>query len=256
MKLGIVGYGKMGRLVESLAREQGMEVAQVVDPCASSSAVTARDVDEHVLEACDVLVEFSNPDAIFAHLAFYAAHPCRVVVGTTGWNERMDEVEELMASSASSIIYSGNYSLGVAVFLRLVGMASCLLDAVGGYDAGVMEMHHRMKADAPSGTALMVASEIASNCRQHQLVTELPSGGRGKDDLQVSSLRVGTLCGTHTAIFDSDADTLELTHRARTRGGFAKGALMAARWIMDQKPGLYTLQDLVGGLFENGTREV
>ncbi len=248
MHIGIVGYGKMGRLVRNIALGEGLEVSRVVDPSADDAEVTDREVDEKLLAQCDVLVEFSSPLAIMEHLRCYAAHPCRVVVGTTGWYDNLPEVENLMVYAPSSIIYSGNYSLGVAVFLRLVRQASRLLDSVGGYDAGVLEMHHRGKADAPSGTALMVAREIAATTSQTRIVTgNLPSQ-RQLDEVQVASLRVGSLAGTHTAIFDSEADTIELTHRARTRGGFAKGALLAARWLMDQKPGLYTLDDLVGGL--------
>lgn len=248
MRIGIVGYGRMGRLIREIALGEGMEVTRVVDPSAHDAEVTDRVVDGQVLAQCDVLIEFSSPPAIMEHLRWYAAHPCRVVVGTTGWYGNLPEVEELMAHAPSSLIYSGNYSLGVAVFLRLVRQASRLLDAIGGYDAGVLEMHHRSKADAPSGTALMVAGEIASATSQTGIVTGTLHARRRQDEVQVASLRVGSLAGTHTAIFDSEADSIELTHRARTRGGFAKGALLAAGWIMDQKPGLYTIDDLVGGL--------
>ncbi|MDD7201144.1 MAG: 4-hydroxy-tetrahydrodipicolinate reductase [Sphaerochaetaceae bacterium] len=248
MRIGIVGYGKMGHLVRNIALGEGHEVTLVVDPLAHDAEVTDRVLEGRLLTRCDVLIEFSSPHAIMEHLRWYAAHPCRAVVGTTGWYDNLPEVEKLMAHSLSSIIYSGNYSLGVAVFLRLVRQASRLLDSVGGYDAGVLEMHHRGKADAPSGTALMVAGEIATSTGQTRIVTgNLPSQRR-QDEVQVASLRVGSLAGTHTAIFDSEADTIELTHRARTRGGFAKGALLAAGWLMDQKPGLYTIDDLVGRL--------
>lgn len=249
MRIAIVGYGKMGKMVRQAVEREGHSVVAVIDPYSTDREVTAKELSVPALSSADVVIEFSVPSSVMEHFAFYAKAGCRVVLGTTGWYDKLPEVRKMGTFSSSTIIYSGNFSLGVAVFQEVVRTASRLLSKVGGYDSGVFEMHHQAKADSPSGTALMLASSILDNSDKTTTVSETLHRKREEGEIQVASLRVGSVCGTHTVYFDSPADTIELTHRARTREGFAFGAVKAAGWLLSQKPGLYTLDDMTATLF-------
>jgi len=246
MRIAIVGYGKMGCLIRETALSQGIEVPEVIDPFSTDPMVTSKDVCAQSLAGVDVVVEFSTPSVVVDHMKVYTKNGLDAVIGTTGWLDNLASVQQMVTASSSSVIYSGNYSIGVAVFLKLVQRAASMLGKAGGYDSGVLEMHHNRKADSPSGTALMLAGEIeGAGCGKDRIVSEILHRRREDDEVQIASLRVGSLCGTHTVLFDSDADTIELTHRAKSRQGFASGAVLAAKWISGQKPGLYTLDDMI-----------
>jgi len=171
------------------------------------------------LEQCDVAIDFSHPEAVLGNTRRASKIGCDLVVGTTGWESDFAEVKQLVEEAQIGAIYSPNFSVGVHLFLRLLERARTLFD---GYDAACYEMHHRHKVDSPSGTAKAVMERIGA--------TDCPA------------VRCGEIPGTHTAVFDSICDTVEVTHRARSREGFALGALEAARWIVGKK-GLYTLDD-------------
>jgi 4-hydroxy-tetrahydrodipicolinate reductase len=246
MRIAIVGYGKMGRLIKSTAEASGIEVPVVIDPISKDPGVTATDVCEQNLSDVQAVVEFSTPSVVVDHLKVYTRMGLDAVIGTTGWTDKLPQVRQMVETSSSSVIYSGNYSLGVAVFLKLVRQAAAMLGKAGGYDSGVFEMHHAAKADSPSGTALMLAQSLTdAGAGKDKIVSETLHRTREADEVQVASLRVGSVFGTHTVYFDSDADTIELTHRAKNRQGFAQGAITAVTWLVGQKPGLYTLDDLI-----------
>jgi 4-hydroxy-tetrahydrodipicolinate reductase len=208
--LAIVGYGKMGRMIDQLAPEYGFTVAARVDI----------DRDEP-LDNADVAIEFSTPSAVLANIKKLATRRIPAVIGTTGWIERLEEAKRLVAENDAALIWSPNFSIGVNVFQRVIAEAARLLKDQKEYGAWAWEIHHITKKDAPSGTML-------------KLVETMKSAGYSRE-IDVSSNRAGAHPGTHEIGFDSAADTIALRHTARSREGFARGALKAAQWIVGRK---------------------
>ena len=220
-KLAIVGYGKMGRLIDQLAPEFGFTVSARVDVDRSEP-----------LEGADVAIEFSMPGAVAGNVAKVAALRIPIVVGTTGWSEHMDQVKAIVAKNDAALIWSPNFSVGVNVFTRLVSEAARLLKGEKEYGAWAWEIHHITKKDAPSGTLI-------------KLVDAMTAAGFDRA-IDTSSNRAGAHPGTHEIGFDSAADTITLRHTARSREGFARGALKAAQWIIGRK-GFYEFSDALFG---------
>ena len=227
MRLLLVGRGRMGRLVESLAADYGAEVAGVLDRAsnAGGSGATA--------ERCrgvDVAIDFSTAAATLETLPRLAAHGVSLVIGTTGWLAREAELREAVARAGVGAVVAANFSLGANVLEAVSESAARLLSA-DGYSAFVHEAHHSAKQDAPSGTALA-------------LRRALERGGYARA-IDVASTRAGFIPGTHTVGFDAQAETLELRHTVRDRATFAHGALAAARWVRGRK-GWFTMRDVLG----------
>jgi len=210
-KLAIVGYGKMGRMIEALAPEYGFSVQASIDV----------NDDVKAAEGADVAIEFSTPEAAVGNIEKLAALGVPVVVGTTGWLPEMDRVRDSIARHGTGLVWSPNFSIGVNVFTRLVQEAAKLLADEAQYGAWAWEVHHHTKKDAPSGTLL-------------KLVGEMKKAGYERA-IDVGSNRAGAHPGTHEIGFDSAADTITLRHSARSREGFARGALKAAQWIVGKK---------------------
>jgi 4-hydroxy-tetrahydrodipicolinate reductase len=218
MNLAIVGYGKMGRLVEQLAPEYGFQVALKLD---EFNNVDFAGITPENFAGVDVAVEFSIPSATVENIQRIAALGVNLVVGTTGWLTEIDRVKAVVERSGIGLVYSPNFSVGVNVFARLVAEAARLLAAEEEYGAWAWEIHHSTKKDAPSGTLL-------------KLVDEMKKVGYGRP-IDAASNRAGRHPGTHEIGFDSAADTITLRHTARSREGFARGALKAARWVAGKK---------------------
>jgi 4-hydroxy-tetrahydrodipicolinate reductase len=228
MKIALFGYGKMGRVIEQTAARQGIEVVAVVDPLGGSRG--------EIGEA-EVCVDFTEPAAALGNVGRAAAAGIPIVVGTTGWYDQMDDARQVVDGAGTGLVYGSNFSLGVNLMFRLVARAAELFGPfLSLYDPFLEEAHHKFKKDAPSGTALMLRQIVESQCRC---------------EVHTTSLRAGYFPGVHTVGFDSEADTLEITHTARGREGFAEGALMAAGWIRGRK-GLYqfsqVIDEMIGGL--------
>ncbi|HXK05538.1 MAG TPA: dihydrodipicolinate reductase C-terminal domain-containing protein [Verrucomicrobiae bacterium] len=217
-KLAIVGYGKMGKLIEQLAPEYGFEVALKLDEYnnAHGEGLTAA-----YFAGIDVAIEFSIPAAVPANIEGIAALGVPMVVGTTGWLEHIAKAKAAVERYGTGLVWSPNFSTGVNVFFRLVAEAAKLLAAEPEYGAWAWEIHHSAKKDAPSGTLL-------------KLVEKIKEAGYPRN-IDVGSNRAGAIPGTHEIGFDSAADTITLRHTARSREGFARGALKAARWIIGKK---------------------
>ncbi len=209
--LAIVGYGKMGRLIEQLAPEYGFTVHARVD----------LNDDPQQAAGADVAVEFSVPDAVVGNVEALAPLGVPVVVGTTGWLARIDHVREVVERNGTGLVWSPNFSIGVNVFFRVVHQAAALLADESQYGAWAWEIHHDTKRDALSGTLI-------------KLVEEMKTAGYARP-IDTSSNRSGAHPGTHEIGFDSAADTITLRHAARSREGFARGALRAAQWIVGRK---------------------
>ena len=220
MRLLIVGYGKMGQLIDELAAGQGHEVVGRVDAGRDEWA------------PADAAVDFSTADALLANFPRYVELRVPVVIGTTGWNQQVENLRAEAAKARLGVVASANFSIGVNIFQLVASQAARLMREQEQYGAWIHEAHHATKRDAPSGTALLLRDAM------------IQAGFNRAID--VSSTRAGTIPGTHTIGFDSASDTIELTHTARDRRGFAAGALVAARWVQG-KVGWYSMQDVLKG---------
>ena len=225
MKIGLIGFGAMGRLVAELARAKGHELALTIDIEEAASSV---DDLAGRLRACDVAIEFSVADAVRKHVDAACRAGVPLVVGTTGWQSQLGEIRALVEQQGGSLIYGANFSVGVQVFYRMAARAAELFRELDSYDPFIEEAHHKRKRDAPSGTAVQLHNIVATKLNR---------------DVPVSSTRAGYIPGTHRLGFDSVADQITLTHTARSREGFAAGALMAAGWIVGRK-GVYEFSEV------------
>jgi 4-hydroxy-tetrahydrodipicolinate reductase len=225
--LAIVGYGKMGHLIEQLAPEYGFAVQLRLDS-ASNSAASA--ITPENFRDVDVAVEFSNAAAAARNIERLAALGVNTVVGTTGWTAHLDQAKSAVEDSGAGLVWSPNYSIGVNVFLQLASEASRRIARYHEYGAWAWEIHHSAKKDAPSGTLLKVVNEMkAADPRR---------------EISVSSNRAGAHPGTHEVGFDSAADTITIRHTARSREGFARGALTAAQWVIGKR-GWFEFRDVL-----------
>ncbi len=221
MKILIVGYGKMGRLVEQLAVEQGHEVAGRIDQGVGDWSVPA-----------DVAIDFTTAGALAGNFPRYLERNLPVVIGTTGWGARADEYRTAAAAAGLGVVASANFSIGVNLFQLMVAEAARLMRAHPQYGAWLHEAHHAAKLDAPSGTALMLRDTMVAS---------------GFDrPISMSSTRAGAIPGIHTIGFDAASDTIELTHTARDRRGFAGGALLAAAFVAGRH-GWFSMTDVLRG---------
>lgn len=231
MRVALIGYGKMGKMIEAYALEAGHKVVAKIDPFAAgaSHAQISRDS----LGNADVAIEFSTPKSAVANIEAALAVGTPLVVGTTGWLGDLEKVGKMVAERQASLVYGANYSIGVNLFYKIVAEACKIMNGQGLYDVGGFEAHHNQKADSPSGTAKSLAKIVLANIdSKKRLVSESLTDRRpDKEEFHFSSLRLGSVPGTHSIIFDSSADSIELTHTARSREGFARGALKAAEWL-------------------------
>jgi 4-hydroxy-tetrahydrodipicolinate reductase len=228
MRLLLVGHGKMGRMVESLAAEYGCEIAGVMDPASPRHGGGA---DADAWKDVDVAVDFSTPDSVPVNAPALARRGINLVVGTTGWSAREAQVRQAVADSGTGIVVAPNFSTGVVLFDAIAAHAAQLFAAHPEFGAFVHEAHHAAKKDAPSGTALLLQRSM-----QQAGLTR---------PIDMSSTRAGFIPGTHTVGFDGPAETITLSHAARDRTAFARGALTAAKWIHGRR-GWYTMRDVLG----------
>ncbi|MGH0054147.1 MAG: 4-hydroxy-tetrahydrodipicolinate reductase [Sphaerochaetaceae bacterium] len=250
MRVGIIGYGKMGKLIRIEALKQGHTISAVIDPISQEHEITAKHVTSESIVDCEVVIDFTHPSVVVDHIILYAKLGIPAVIGTTGWYEHLPELRKVVAQTNGAIIYSGNYSLGVALFMQVVKEASRLFAKSGLYDPFLTEIHHAQKADSPSGTAEMLGSLVLEHYpNKTALVKETLHQKREDGAIHLASVRGGWVPGTHTVYFDSPQDTIELTHRARTREGFAVGAIQAAVWITTGRRGLFTLDDMMEDVY-------
>jgi len=227
LNLAILGYGKMGKVLGQLAPQRGFQVPLVldIDANAGGAGITRKN-----FQGIDVCAEFTTPDAVFENIRRVAALGINLVVGTTGWHGRREEVRKIIEDCGVGMVYAANFSIGVNLFYRLARAAAEIFSAFPMYDPYLTEAHHKMKKDSPSGTALEIQRQIQPFFRER----EIP----------VASVRAGYIPGMHELGFDSEADTVVLRHTARGRQGFAEGTLYAARWIVGKK-GLFSFAEVL-----------
>ncbi len=256
MKIALVGFGKMGHMIKDAAVSLGHEVCVTVDSFAADADVKNKDAEEAARavksSGAQGVIEFTHPSAVVQNLKALVPLGLPLVVGTTGWADSEKEIGGLCASTGGTLVRSSNFSTGVNVFYKIVQEAVRLMNSYDEYDTAIWEAHHSQKADSPSGTALEIARRVmAENPKKTKMVVDAFHQKPDASELHVSSTRCGSIPGTHTVFFDSPADTIEITHRARSRQGFAIGAVRALLALDKalktgkvQKGKIYSLEDL------------
>lgn len=258
MKIALVGYGKMGHMIKNCAEKLGHEVVATVDVVSedATNKVPAGDYDA-VMRAvknsdAEGIIEFSHPTAVIGNIKALLPLGLPIVVGTTGWNDKHEEINNLAAECGGIIMTSSNFSIGVNMLYKIIAEAVKIMEPWPEYDIATWEAHHNQKADSPSGTALTIAKTILANSKKKtEIVTDAFHEKPKPEQLHVSSTRCGSIPGTHTVFFDSQADTIEITHTARNREGFAMGAVHALENLSNAiktgkltKGKLYGMEDL------------
>jgi len=242
VKIGLIGYGKMGKMIAQLAESKGCQVVAIIDP--EQPEYPAR-INPSALAEADVCLEFSHPDAVMENIRQLAALRKHIVIGTTGWNEHLDEARNLAIRYQIGIIHGANFSVGMNLFNRIVAYATQITDKFPAYDIWGIEMHHNQKADSPSGTAIQLAETVISNStRKSKAIYETLFRRIKEDEMHFASLRGGFMPGLHRIGFDSEADSITLEHSVRDRSCLAAGALEAAVWISD-RPGFFSFNDMM-----------
>jgi 4-hydroxy-tetrahydrodipicolinate reductase len=237
MKIALLGYGKMGKTIEQLALNRNHEIVLRVD---EHNAGTYSDAE--LLQA-DVAIEFSTPRSAFGNIMRCFQCNVPVVVGTTGWLDRIDEVKNTCHEHGQSFFYASNYSIGVNIFFRLNEQLARMMNGYGEYDVSLEEIHHIHKLDSPSGTGISLANGIIKNLDRKTSWVEGEKAVPGQ--LPIVSRREGEVPGTHTVLYKSETDTISITHEAHSRKGFALGAVIAAEWLSGKK-GVFGMNDLLG----------
>ena len=230
MKIALLGYGKMGKVIERIAQERGHEI--VLKKGSNSSF--------EGLENADVAIDFSVPDSAVSNISECFATNVPVVSGTTGWLEDYDHITTLCKEKNGAFIYGSNFSLGVNIFFELNEYLAKMMANLPQYQVSMEEIHHTQKLDAPSGTAISLANGIIANSKYESWTLDPPS----EKEIHIEAKRISTVPGTHSIFYDSIVDQIEIKHTAHNREGFALGAVVAAEWLAGKK-GIYTMKDVL-----------
>ena len=230
MRIGLFGYGKMGKMIETLATQRGHEISAKID-------VGNEEID---FSSFDIAIDFSTPDSAFQNITSCFEHGIPVISGTTGWLERFDEAVSICNEKNSGFIYASNFSLGVNIFFALNDQLAKMMANLEQYEVSMEEIHHTQKLDAPSGTAISLAEGIIS----HSQYNSWKLDEKGETTIPIHSKREGNVPGTHIIDYSSAVDSIEIKHTAHNREGFALGAVLAAEWLVG-KSGVYTMKDVL-----------
>ncbi|MEO6901837.1 MAG: 4-hydroxy-tetrahydrodipicolinate reductase [Bacteroidia bacterium] len=239
MDIALIGYGKMGKEVEQIALSRQHKIVLKVDV----NNATTFTIDE--LKKADVAIEFSTPESAVSNIykCFDAGIP--IVVGTTGWLDKLSEIKNTCAFKNQALFYTSNYSIGVNLFFKLNKYLASLMNSYPDYDLKIEEIHHVHKLDSPSGTAISIATQALENLKRKQKWVNAPT--ENKNELEIISKRIDEVPGTHTVNYTSAIDEISITHIAHNRKGFALGAVIAAEWVQGKK-GIFGMDDLMVNL--------
>ncbi|MBN1413824.1 MAG: 4-hydroxy-tetrahydrodipicolinate reductase [Bacteroidales bacterium] len=237
MKIALLGYGRMGREVENTARARGHEISLIID------ITNTNDLTTKNLTMADVAIDFSTPDSAYPNIITCFDAQIPIVCGTTGWLNKFDEVVEMCNAKGHSFFYASNYSLGVNIFFNLNKHLARIMNNFNDYNCSIEEIHHIHKQDAPSGTAITLARDLLERIERKNR-WELNQAS-DPSSIQISAVRENEVPGTHIITYDSVIDTIEIKHAAKSRQGFALGAVLAAEFLQGKK-GFYTMSDLLG----------
>lgn len=230
MKIAILGYGKMGKVIERIALDRGHQIVLRIDKGDSG----------YNLSEADVAIDFSIPSAAFENLKKCMESGVPVVCGTTGWLDKYDEIVKFCREKNGALIYASNFSIGVNLFFKLNEYLAKLMNGIPGYDVYMEEIHHTQKLDAPSGTAITLAEQIIENSNKTGWNIEVPV----EEEIFIDVKRENDVPGTHIITYKSNEDIISIEHRAQSREGFALGAVLSAEWLKG-KQGVYSIQDVL-----------
>jgi 4-hydroxy-tetrahydrodipicolinate reductase len=244
MKIALLGYGKMGKIIEKIATDRKHEIVLKIDE------TNINELTVENLQKADVAIEFSTPDSVLKNIAACFEAKLPIVIGTTGWYGQLQQIKDECVSSNNALLYASNFSVGVNIFFHVNKVLAKLMNQYPYYDVQVEEIHHVHKLDSPSGTAMTIAEGIIDNLdSKSEWVNVLEQDGKGIDEgvknnqVLIESLRIDSVPGTHTVIYDSEVDSIEFKHTAHSRNGFALGAVLAAEWVKDKK-GFFSAADM------------
>jgi len=237
MKIALIGYGKMGKTIERLAREKGHDIVLIIDKD------NAQDFTKENLQKADVAIEFSQPESALENIKKCLEAGVPIIVGTTGWLEHLDEARTICERTGNAMIQATNFSIGVNLFFALNRYLAKMMNIQSQYDVQIEEIHHTQKLDAPSGTAITLANGILQEIERKTKWVNHDTDV--KHELSILSKRIDPAPGTHEVTYRSDIDTIKISHEAHSREGFALGAIAAAEWIVGKK-GFFTMQDVLG----------
>lgn len=230
MKIGLFGYGKMGKMIERIAQERNHTIVAKID-------IDTTEID---FSKMDVAIDFSMPDAAFGNITGCFEHGIPVISGTTGWLENFDKAITLCEERKGAFIYASNFSLGVNIFFELNVHLAQMMKNLEQYNVSMEEIHHTQKLDAPSGTAITLAEGVLENTSYKAWKLE----DAKENEIPITSKRIDAVPGTHTVTYQSQVDSIEIKHTAHNREGFALGAVIAAEWIVD-KTGVFSMKDVL-----------
>ncbi|MEW5676207.1 4-hydroxy-tetrahydrodipicolinate reductase [Flavobacterium enshiense] len=230
MKIALLGYGRMGKVIERIALERGHEIVLKKD----------QDSNYDGLENADVAIDFSIPDAAVSNISECFKTNVPVVSGTTGWLEHYEEMVALCQDTKGGFIYASNFSLGVNIFFELNSYLAKMMTNLKQYKVSMEEIHHTQKLDAPSGTAISLANGIIENSDYTKWTMDTAQN----DEIHIDAKRIENIPGTHSVFYDSEVDQIEIKHTAHSREGFALGAVVAAEWLQGKK-GVFTMKDVL-----------
>ena len=231
MKIALVGYGKMGKIIDEISQSRGHEVVARLKETPTKES----------LKDADVVIEFSNPEAAFENIKVCLENKIPVICGTTGWLDKKPEIERIAVEQNSAFLYGSNFSLGVNLFFALNEKLAKLMNNVDEYQCQLEEIHHIHKKDAPSGTAISIAEGIIENSKYEAWKLGETKG----KELGIFAIREDEVPGTHSVFYRSEVDEIEIKHTAFNRNGFALGAVIAAEWIVG-KQGVFSMKDVLG----------
>ena len=237
MNIAIVGYGKMGKEIEKMALARNHLIKLIVDQENSELLETGD------LSKIDVAIEFSTPDAAFTNIRNLVQNGVPTISGTTGWLEKYEEISELIAKKNGAFLYASNFSIGVNLFFKLNRYLAKLIEPYPEYALSISETHHTEKLDAPSGTAITLAKDIIHESKN--FLSWSKDASTNEKNIPIHSHRIPKVAGIHTIEFNSEIDSLMITHQAHNRKGFALGAIIAAEWIIGKR-GMFKMDDVIG----------
>jgi 4-hydroxy-tetrahydrodipicolinate reductase len=236
MKIALIGYGKMGKEIENIALKRNHKISFKIDNEKNWK------LSKEKLKNTDVAIDFSTPQSVISNIkkCFNANIP--VVVGTTGWYEHLEEIKRLCNKTKQTLFFSSNFSIGMNIFFELNKKLASVMSNYNDYDVTIEEIHHIQKLDAPSGTAIILANEIIRNINTKEKWVN--NKAQSENELEISSIRENKVTGTHKVKYDSDVDSIEIIHTAKSRKGFALGAVLAAEFI-NRKKGFFEMKDML-----------
>lgn len=236
MKIALIGYGKMGQMIEGIALQRGHEVVLKIN------IENLDDFTQANLSKADVAIEFTGPDSAFENVKGCLDYGVPVVSGSTGWNQKLEEAKQLCIEKGGSFLHASNFSVGVNIFFQVNKFLAKLMARQHDYDVSLKEIHHTQKKDSPSGTAVTLAEGVLENIgRKNSWVNQLSSNS---EELSIISERIDPAPGTHYVTYKSEVDDIEIIHTAHNRTGFALGAVLAAEFIAKRK-GVFTMDDVL-----------